>query len=266
MDLQNFSPLTLTAAQAARQAGAILKKGFGLECTITTKPGKQSLVTEYDQASEASVISLIKEKYPTHNFLAEESGLINGGDEEDILWIIDPLDGTTNFARQIPIFTVSIAAYQQGECLAGVVYQPMTGELFIAEKGKGAFLNEKKIEISKVKTLDKSMIMVGLPYETSFTPMIGTEDLTILVQQGAILRNLGSAALALAYIAAGRIDAFWMYSLYPWDITAGQLLVEEAGGQCSRYQNTPSSIESPLNFLATNRHLHTPLQNILFKH
>lgn len=265
MTSPNLSQLTLIAIEAAIQAGAILKKGFGLGCVIDTKPGKQNLVTEYDRASEACIISFIKKEYPTHCFLAEESGLSKKGEEAEILWIIDPLDGTTNFTREIPIFTVSIAAYQQGKCLSGVVFQPMTNELFIAEKGKGAFLNQKRLETSKVKSLEKSMIMVGLPYEVSFNPMIGTEDLTTLVQQGAILRNLGSAALALAYIAAGRIDAFWMYNLYLWDIAAGQLLIEEAGGKCTRYGSASSFIESPLNFLATNKHLHTLLQNILFK-
>lgn len=264
MNSPNLSQLTLIAIEAAIRAGLILKKGFGLDCVIDTKPGKQNLVTEYDRASEACIISFIKEEYPTHRFLAEESGLSKKGEEGEILWIIDPLDGTTNFTREIPIFTISIAAYQEGKCLSGVVFQPMTNELFIAEKGKGAFLNQKRLKISKVKSLEKSMIMVGLPYEASFNPMIGTEDLTTLVQQGAILRNLGSAALALAYIAAGRIDAFWMYNLYLWDIAAGQLLIEEAGGKCTRYGTTPSLIESPLDFLATNEYLHSPLQNILF--
>lgn len=262
MPLPDFSPFTLIAIEAALNAATILERGFGTDYEISTKPGRQNFVTEYDRASEASIIAMIKDHYPSHHILAEESGLNKGSTKEDIIWIIDPLDGTTNFAHQIPIFTISIAAYEKDQPLCGVVYQPMTQELFIAEKGKGAFLNENRVQISQTKKIEDALLITSLPYENSFRPIFAIEKLATLSQQGTVLRNFGSAALALAYVAAGKVDAFWMYNLYPWDIAAGQLLVEEAGGICTKYVSS-SWLEKPTNVLASNSFLHKTLQNLI---
>lgn len=264
MSLPDFSHLTLTAIQAALDAGKILAKGFGTDYEITPKPGRQNIVTEFDKASEASIISFIRDQYPSHHFLAEESGfsIPSGEEDAEILWIIDPLDGTTNFAHHIPIFTISIAAYRQNEALSGVIYQPITQELFIVEKGKGAYLNEKRLQVSSTKNLEDAIIIGSLPYDVSCTSIFNLKNMINIIQQGAVLRNLGSAALALAYIAAGKVDAFWMYNLYPWDLAAGQLLIEEAGGLCSRYGDATSLI-SPINILASNLFLHSSLQETL---
>lgn len=263
MPTLNFSPLTMTAIQAAIKAGKILIKGFGTSYEITSKPGRQNFVTEYDKASEACIISFIQDHYPTHNFLAEESGFNKRSEEENILWIIDPLDGTTNFAHHIPIFTISIAAYYQNKGLCGIVYQPITQELFIAEKGKGAYLNDNRLHVSQIKRIEDALIIASLPYDITSIPLFNLEKMTQITQQGAVLRNLGSAALALAYIAAGKADAFWMYNLYPWDLAAGQLLIEEAGGILSHY-GAPLSFHSPVNLLASNQSLHEHLKQFLF--
>lgn len=258
-----FSSLTVVAIQAALKAGDILKRGFGTTYEILTKPGRQNFVTEFDKSSEASIISMIRDHFPSHSFLAEESGFSENSNEEKILWIIDPLDGTTNFAHHIPVFTISIAAYQHEKGLCGVVFQPMTQELFIAERGKGAFLNGMKLKVSHTKLVEDSLMIASLPYNINSPPLFGLERFTQLIEEGVTLRNLGSAALALAYIAAGKVDSLWMYNLYPWDVAAGQLLLEEAGGMLSSYpvDNHPHSAS---HILASNKLLHPLLQNILF--
>jgi myo-inositol-1(or 4)-monophosphatase len=263
MPIPDFSLLTVTAVQAALKAGKILTKGFGTSYEISSKPGRQNFVTEYDKASEACIISFIQDHYPKHDFLAEESGFNKRSEEESILWIIDPLDGTTNFAHHIPIFTISIAAYYQGKGLCGVVYQPITQELFITERGKGAYLNDTRLQISQTKLIEDALIIASLPYDLTSIPLFNLEKMIQITQQGVVLRNLGSAALALAYIAAGKADAFWMYNLYPWDLAAGQLLIEEAGGILSHYGNV-STPHAPVNILASNQALHSYLAEFLF--
>lgn len=263
MTVPVFSSFTFTAIQAALKAGEILKRGFGTNYEISNKPGRQNFVTEYDKASEACIISLIREHFPSHSFLAEESGLTKQSSGENILWVIDPLDGTTNFAHHIPIFTISIAAYQGDKGLCGVIFQPLTQELFIAERGKGAYLNGERLSISHTKQIEDALIIASLPYDKTYIPPFNLERLIELTDYGVTLRNLGSAALALAYVAAGKADAFWMYHLYPWDIAAGQLLIEEAGGLISRYGGD-NSFESPAHILACNQALHSFLQNFFF--
>lgn len=263
MAVPHFSSLTFTAIQAALKAGEILRRGFGTSYEITAKPGRQNFVTEYDKASEACIISFIQEQFPSHSFLAEESGFKAQSQEEDILWIIDPLDGTTNFAHHIPIFTISIAAYYQEQSLCGVIFQPLTHELFIAERGKGAYLNGTRLYVSQTKLIEEALIIASLPYDVNAIPVFNLEKLMQITRQGVTLRNLGSAALALAYVAASKADAFWMYNLYPWDLAAGQLLIEEAGGILNRYGPTASS-HAPVNILASNQALYSSLQQFLF--
>lgn len=256
-----FSSLTLVAIQAALQAGDILKRGFGTTYEISNKPGRQNFVTAYDKAAEASIISFIREHFPTHSFLAEESGLTEHANEEEVLWIIDPLDGTANFARHIPIFTISIAAYHKGKEACGVILQPLTQELFISEKGKGAFLNGVRLKVSETKNLEDAFMFAGLPY-TDSDQVVEMSHFGQLLQKGVTLRNLGSAALALAYVAAGKADAFWMYHLYPWDIAAGQLMIQEAGGSVLKFEE--KSPHSSAHIYACNRALNPSLRKILF--
>lgn len=264
MKNDDFSSLTLTAIQAALKAGEILRRGFGTSFEITAKPGRQNIVTEFDKASEICIISFIKERFPSHNFLAEESGLSKQLEKNTILWFIDPLDGTTNFAHHLPIFTISIAAYQNEKGLCGVIYQPISHELFVVEKDKGAYLNGTRLTVSQTKNIEDCLFVASLPYDSvKSTTILDIEKLLQISQSGVTIRNFGSAALALAYVAAGKIDAFWMYNLYPWDIAAGQLLIEEAGGLLTRYEKPQSPLHYPCNILATNQVLHPILEKNL---
>ncbi len=257
----DISYLTFVAIQAALFAGEILRKGFGTSYTITSKPGRQNLVTEYDNQSEDRIISFIRQHFPDHTILAEESGLSDEFNHNKIHWLIDPLDGTTNFVRHLPLFTISICATLQGKELVGVIYQPITHELFVAQKGKGAYLNGEKLKISQTSSLDAAIIGSGFPY-TELPQFDQTmNQLVVLSRLGITLRNFGSAALALAYVAAGRLDGFWMINLYPWDIAAGKLLIEEAGGLVTLYNYTKPFENLPINIIAANQKIHDSLMS-----
>ncbi len=257
----NLTQLGHVAIDAALKAGDLLKKGFGTSFKIENKEGKNNLVTEYDKASEACIIQEIRKSFPGHGFLAEESGAAEG---KEILWIIDPLDGTANFAHNVPWFSVSIAATQGEQILCGVVFNPMTNELFTAEKGQGAYLNRQKLKVSQEKSLDSAMLGMGFPARSlADNPLHCIDRLADFVAQGIPLRRMGSAALDLSYVAAGRFDGFWELTLQPWDIAAGQLLVEEAGGQVSHYDGKRRNILSRETFLASNGLLHEVLSTNL---
>lgn len=254
--------LAVTAIQAALEAGSLLKKGFSSHFTVESKEGKQNLVTEYDKLSEKYIIEAISQKFPSHNFLAEESG--NSGDSSSpITWVIDPLDGTVNFAYGIPFFSVSIAAMQNEDVLVGVVYNPLLHELFFAEKGKGAYLNGKKISVSTKSDLEQSLVATGFPYNVDSNPENCIGHVAKFLEKGIPIRRLGSAALDLSYVACGRFDAFWEVSLQPWDIAAGRLLVQEAGGKVSHYDGKIRKTTSSGNVLATNTKLHSSMTQLL---
>lgn len=250
------SDLTRAAKEAAIEAGELLAQGFGTSFTVETKTGgRQNLVTEYDRAAEKLIMEFLREKTPECSFLAEESGSIPSA-SSDLLWIIDPLDGTVNFAHQVPVFSVSIAAVQNREIVAGVVYNPLVDELFTATKGEGAFLNDKKLKVSKNTTPDKAMLATGFPTNVEDDPRRCIETFDDMLRRGFPIRRLGSACLDLAYIAAGRFDAFWEVILHPWDIAAGRLLIEEAGGKITDYAGKPLDPVRAGPVLATNGLLH----------
>lgn len=249
------SHFTLVAILAALQAGGLLSKGFGTEFVVSHKTGKQNLVTEYDKLSEECILSLILSHFPSHAFIAEERGASDPS-PSGITWLIDPLDGTVNFARGLPHFSVSIAAAAHTEIVSGVVYQPMTNELFVAEKGKGAYLNGKRLHVSHTKDLDQAMLSTGFPYNVDQNPLHCIDQFVHMLKRGIPVRRLGSAAMDLAYVAAGRFDAYWEATLHPWDIAAGKLLVEEAGGRVTHQNGTPHEIFGYKSLLATNEALH----------
>lgn len=253
---RNQSFLSFVAIQAALKAGQLLLRGFGSTLKIRSKPGRQNFVTEYDQASEESIISTISEHFPDHSFLAEERGMVIGK-SEDILWIIDPLDGTTNFAHQLPFFTISIAAYRKNEGLCGVIYQPYTKELFVAEKGRGAYLNGERLRVSHTEKIEDSIVGTGFPFDVVENPYPYMDYFMKLTREGVTFRHLGSAALSLAYVAAGKLDGFLMDHLYPWDLAAGKVIIREAGGTITRYDGSKHDIYVPSDSLTTN----TLLQN-----
>ncbi|MCX6147502.1 MAG: inositol monophosphatase family protein [Candidatus Kapabacteria bacterium] len=255
-----FSEITNLAKEAALKAGSILSKGFGSSFEINNKIGKNNLVTEFDYLAEKAIIDLIKSKFPSHQFLAEESG--DTGISSDYLWVIDPLDGTVNFAHSVPIFSVSIACLFKGELISGVVYQPMQNELFIAEKDKGAYLNNKRIYVSITDDFLSSYLVTGFPYNINENPDNCLKHFVDIIQNGIPVRRLGSAALDLAYVAAGRFDAFWEIALNPWDVAAGMLLVKEAGGLITQYDKSIYSIWDK-SLIASNGIIHNEISDIL---
>lgn len=254
-DISNFAK---RAEQAAIKAGEILREGFYTEVETTTKTSHHDVVTIFDTKSEDCIFSTISEFYPDHVFLGEESGL-KTDPQGKVVWIVDPLDGTLNFAQQIPIFTISIAAVYENQVLCGVVYQPMTGELFVAKRGQGAFLNQERIHVSSTDEISHGVYAIGFPYVKPGESPANVDYCFDLLRRGTPIRNLGSGALNMAYLAAGRFDGFWIPSLYSWDMAAGFLLVEEAGGRVT-HQNGQGidrlvTTES-FDIIATNGLLH----------
>jgi myo-inositol-1(or 4)-monophosphatase len=259
-----MNELLQCAVEAAQTAGTILKEGFGTRFKTENKEGIHNLVTEYDHKAENAIIELIKSKFPSHTFLAEESGEsgVKSILKDEVRWIIDPLDGTVNFAHNIPIFCVSVAAELNGEIVAGAIYQPITDELFTAEKDGGAFLNGTLLKVTETNLLKDSILVTGFPYNVSENPHGCIDHFAQLLKLGLPIRRLGSAAIDLAYVAAGRFDGFWEVRLQPWDVAAGWLLVKEAGGKLTHYDNSTYELGAG-TMLATNGKIHTELSDFL---
>ncbi|MGA1730284.1 MAG: inositol monophosphatase family protein [Steroidobacteraceae bacterium] len=231
-------PLLNIAVRAARRAGSLIVRNLdrGPALAVSAK-GRNDFVTEVDRMVEAEIIQILRKSYPEHGILAEESGLSAG---DDTTWVIDPLDGTTNFLHGFPHFCVSIAAEYRGKAEVAVVFDPLRSELFTAERGAGAQLDGKRIRVSGQKGLDGALIGTGMPYRANLKhlkPYLGMLESVMGVAAG--IRRPGSAALDLAYVAAGRIDGFWEIGLAPWDTAAGALLVTEAGGRVGTLSGDP---------------------------
>ncbi len=257
----DYLSLLQLAEQTALSAGAILREGFGGSFSIANKEGRHNLVTEYDHRSEDCIISAIHSQYPEHSFLAEESGA-SGNEAISVRWIIDPLDGTVNFAHSIPLFCVSIAAEIAGEIVCGVIYQPLLNELFSAVKGGGAFLNGNRIYVSSKMNLEDAILVTGFPYNVSDNPNNCIDHFSAFLRLGVPIRRLGSAALDLAYTAAGRFDGFWEARLNPWDLAAGMLLVSESGGIISDYHNNPYHFGTE-HIVASNGLIHDEMLTVI---
>jgi len=240
------------ALRAAEAGGAILMDYYGKVKSIEHK-GDINLVTEADHESEQSIVSAIKAAYPHHRILAEESG--DSGDISPYTWIIDPLDGTTNYAHGYPCFCVSIAVEYGGEITYGVIYDPVREERFTAEKGKGAYLNGNAIAVSSTGEINNSLLCTGFPYDVREDMETNIRLFRSFLMKAQAVRRDGSAALDLCYTAAGRFDGFWEQKLHPWDVAAGSLILSEAGGKLSRYQGEPFSIYIP-EIIASNGLLH----------
>lgn len=250
-----------TACRAALESGRILKELFG-NVTGVSKKGEIDLVTEADLRSERAVIDIISGRFPCDSIMAEESG--EQGGESDRKWIIDPLDGTTNFAHSFPFFAVSIGFQVENEIVLGVVYNPCMNEFFEAEKGGGAFLNKKPISVSKRKDLKDSLVGTGFPYdihENSADVMDCLKKMIVSVQG---VRRAGAASVDLCYLAAGRLDGFWEKGLKPWDTAAGSIIVREAGGVLSDYSGNDYSPYGK-NILAANPFIHGKMLDVLRK-
>jgi len=253
-----------TAIEAATEAGKYLKKNLGKVRNIQLKDGgEKNLVTEIDKHSEEIIIEIIKKHHPSHDILAEESGKTRG-QSSDYRWIIDPLDGTTNFTHSFPVFCVSIGLEHCGELIAGAIYDPNFDELFTAEKGKGAFLNGKRIHVSSVDSLKRSLLVTGFPYNIAENPDHAVEHFVQFLMDAQAVRRMGSAAIDLAYVAAGRYEGFWEVWLNPWDMAAGAIILTEAGGMLSDFSGNGFSIYEK-QILATNGRVHEEMKKILSK-
>ncbi len=250
------------AVEAAREAGAILLAEFGSPQRVGYK-GEVDLVTDADRRSEQAVVARLRSNFPKHAVVAEEGGGYDpaaGGLLSPYCWYVDPLDGTTNFAHGYPCFAVSIGLVEGDDLLVGVVYNPISGELFTAAKGEGAFLDHKRIQVSPVESLATSLLATGFPsVKRAKNPNIHYYwDFTF---RSHGVRRDGSAALDLAALACGRFDGFWEFGLKPWDTAAGVLLVREAGGMATDFTGRPYKLGGP-ELLASNRRIHTEMQRV----
>lgn len=245
--------------KAINSAGTLIHEHFNGPFTVTHKEGVNNLVTEVDQASERLITQIIKEAYPDHGIVGEEYG--EHDMEARYKWIIDPIDGTVNYAHGIPLCCVSIGLMEDDHMLMGAIYNPMMNELFFAEKGKGAFLNDKPIKVSVKEDMATAFLVTGFPYHFPE----GKNPFSIferLVSSGIPVRRLGSAALDLCWVACGRFDGFWEYNLNPWDVAAGYLIVEEAGGKVTDFRQNPYSVWHK-ETLATNGKIHEALRQAI---
>lgn len=250
------------AIKAAKIAGAFLKKNVGNIGHIEEKDdyGK-NLVTEMDKGSEQRIMRTILGAFPDHTFLGEETGKTARG-TSPYVWIVDPLDGTTNYTHGFPVFCVSIALEINGRIELGVIYDPNFGDLFTAERGKGAFLNGNRIRVSNGKSLKKSLLVTGFPYNINDNPNHAIEHFVNFLKASQAVRRMGSAAIDLAYVAAGRYEGFWEVNLKPWDVAAGILLVTEAGGTVTDFAGGEVDIYGE-EILASNGLVHEEMMEVL---
>lgn len=248
------------AIRAAREAGAIIQDFAAHRFEITHK-GPINLVTEADLASEHHIKQMISACYPDHRILAEESGLSHHA-EADYCWIIDPLDGTTNFAHGFPCYAVSIGVEHKGEIIAGVVFDPTRDELFAAERGAGATLNDRKISVSKVSEMERALLVTGFPYDVRERMDFFIPGWRTFLARAQSVRRLGAAAIDMAYVACGRMDGFWEWGLNPWDCAAGWLLVEEAGGKLTKTDGDAFDMFLP-DMACTNGLIHEQMLAVL---
>jgi myo-inositol-1(or 4)-monophosphatase len=260
--------LRAAAAGLAREAGAILREGYG-RIHAPERKGRIDLVTEFDRRSEALLLGELRRRFPTHGILAEESGAHAAGggapgapDSDAVRWIIDPLDGTTNFAHNYPFFAVSIAAESAGSLVAGAVFDPVRDELFSAAAGHGATLNDVPLHVSAIERIEDALLVTGFPYDVRERPEPVLSTFREFLTRAQGVRRDGSAALNLCYLAAGRFDGFWERGLSPWDMAAGALIVREAGGRVTDFDDGPLDLTAR-RILATNGRLHGAMREIL---
>jgi myo-inositol-1(or 4)-monophosphatase len=247
------------AKDLAEQAGQLLKDGLGRARDIRFK-GEADLVTEMDLASENLIIHAIQTHFPSHAILAEESGA-TGHTQNGYRWVIDPLDGTVNYAHGVPLFCVSIGLEKDGVPLLGVIHAPVLQETYWAQRGQGAFLNGTRLQVSGQTRLEHALLVTGFPHELGRSPET-LNTFGAFVDASQAVRRLGSSAIDLAWVAAGRFDAFWEPRLMPWDVCAGIVLVEEAGGRVTNFDGSPFATNDK-RIIASNGHLHNSLLHVM---
>ena len=254
----------------AREAGAILRAGYEKEHQVNFK-GVIDLVTEVDHQSEEFLLGKVQKDFPGHHIFSEESGVIQGSDEH--IWYIDPIDGTVNYAHHIPMFCVSIAYASRSKdspmdslsanLSLAAVYDPMREEMFTAERGRGAYLNGRRLQVSSATELQQSLLATGFPYDAWDTPQDNFMNFVKFGKLSRGVRRLGSAALDLAYVGAGRFDGFWEMALNPWDVAAGGLICEEAGARVTNIMGVDDYISPPQSVLATTPGIHARMLEVL---
>ncbi|HXF86100.1 MAG TPA: inositol monophosphatase family protein [Anaerolineales bacterium] len=257
-----MSPTLSYLERLARAAGAILREGYNKDHQVGFK-GVIDLVTEVDHQSEAYLLGEIRRDFPDHHIFSEETGIIQGNN--DHIWYIDPLDGTVNYAHHIPIFCVSIAYASRGRLELAAVYEPLRDEMFTAERGQGAYLNGKRLQVSGVTELEKSLLVTGFPYDAWNTSQDNFANFIKFGKRTQGVRRLGSAALDLCYVAAGRFDGFWELALKPWDVAAGGLICEEAGARVTNVNGEPDYLSPPQSIVAAAPGIHARMLEVLQK-
>lgn len=256
------SPTLAGIEMLARNAGAILHTGYNKNHQVDYK-GTIDLVTEIDRQSEEYLIQAILEEFPDHYILAEESGVVDGNKEH--IWYLDPLDGTVNYAHNIPIFCVSIAYAHKRRMKFAAVYDPMRDEMFTAERGRGAWLNGKELQISSTRELERSLLVTGFPYDMWDTPNDNLAEFGRFTKLTQGVRRLGSAALDLCYVGTGRFDGYWERSLKAWDAAAGGLVAEEAGAKVTNLDGGQGYISSPQSIIVASPVLHEKMMAVINK-
>ena len=250
----------MVAIDTAKRAGALLHAELGKRREIAFKGSPTNLVTEMDRRAEALIIEAIQAEFPRDAILSEERGTVDGSSSRR--WIIDPLDGTTNYAHGIPIFCVSIALEVDGQARLGVVYDPNLDECFVATRGRGAWLNGERLAVSEAVTLNESLVATGLPYNIRETPCNNLAEFAAFSLRCQGVRRMGSAVLYFCYVAAGRLDGYWELRVGPWDAAAGVLMVEEAGGRITNLEGGPLNPERP-EVVASNGRIHDEMLRVL---
>jgi myo-inositol-1(or 4)-monophosphatase len=259
--MSSQKPYLKIAIKAAKEAGKIHLKYFNTALKIKTKSCHRDRLTKADLESEKKIVSTIRKAYPDHNILAEENHYKKTG--SDYTWIIDPLDGTNNFSHNLPIFCTSIALARKDDLIAAAIYDPIRKELFTAEKGRGAFLNGKRISVTKTSNLKDSLLVTGFYYDRG-KPMLQTVEniRRFLLKKVLGIRRLGSAALDLCNVACGRMDGFWEFFLNTWDFAAGMLLIEEAGGRVTGKKGKKKGLKSGF-IVASNKKIHSKMLKVI---
>lgn len=252
--------LKTTLLNAIQAGAAQLRHFYQGSFKVSNKEGINNLVTEADHAAEKAIIEVIKHSYPDHFILSEETGELKT--DSDYKWIIDPIDGTVNFAHGIPLCCVSIGLEKAGELVMGAVYAPILDELYFAQKGMGSYLNENRIHVSEKKALINSCLVTGFPYTYLDVPNGPLSIFEKLIRKGIPVRRLGSAAIDLCWVAAGRFDGFYEHNLQAWDSAAGSIIVSEAGGKVTDFAGNPYSVYQP-QILATNGRMHDELRAVV---
>ena len=249
------------AVDLAQKAGALLREKFNHKHEIHYK-GDINLVTEADKLAEALIIETIRREFPDHGILSEESPAIGGG--ASMRWIIDPLDGTTNYDHGYPVFCVSIALEKEGSIMLGVIYDPTRADTFVAVRGEGVYLNNQKLAVSPTRDLTRSLLATGFPYDIREGKENNLNYFNAMAVEAQAIRRAGAAALDIAYVACGRFDGFWELKLMPWDMAAGCLMVEEAGGKITDIFGGKWNIASP-NILVSNGLIHEQMISVFIR-